>query len=252
MLSNREDLTWHATAFLFDFCTGEKFQCLDPALAIPEQGVRTRPGIICTHGAFNFHGRQIPVNQSVRSLQLGSIRRQIFVLARSRSRSGFDGMDHVHQHIGGQIRENIMHHPAGFLAHQRKRHGLDDIPGVQFANHMHNRHPRGGVSFLNGGGDTGRATVPRQDRGMGIDAAQRGHGDHFLGENLSISHHNDKVRLQLRQRLDSLRLSKRFWLQDRNIRILGHHFECRRSHDLMPSDRTIRLRHETNDIGLVQ
>ena len=98
--------------------------------------------------------------------------------------------------------------PDGFGA--RRERGA----GVQAGVHAHQRHARFRVPGEDGGGDRGRAAMPRQQRGMEVQAPARRQVEHGGLQNLSKRGDDDDLRLPGREPGQGLRLGQSARLND--------------------------------------
>lgn len=111
---------------------------------------------------------------------------------------------------------------------------------------MHGGDAGLGVAVADGRLNGRGAAVPREERGVQIEAGQGRHFEKGFGQYLTIGHDDDEVGLPIGDRLQGLGLSDSRRLEDRQTFALRQAFDLGSGDDLLAAHRLVRLRDEAD------
>ena len=163
-------------------------------------------------------------------LQLSRVGHAVAGLRRLRERSRRKGVDCVHHQPGGKRGERIVEHTAGGLRPDRHLRCRKDRADIEALVHSHDGDARLRIARHDRALDRRGAPPARQQRSMGIDAAEPRRGKHGRRQDQAVGDRDREVRTQRRERrLRLLGLQARR-SPDRKPRSLGAHRHRRRPH----------------------
>ena len=119
---------------------------------------------------------------------------------------------------------------------------------IQSRLHRHHGDPRFRITGQDGSLDRRRPPVPWQQGGMQVPTAEPGQIQHRLWDNLSVGHHNDKVRLQSSDQIHVLPQTVR--LEDGNPLLQRQNLGGRGGQDLFPAHGFVGLADQSHHLDL--
>ncbi len=180
-------------------------------------------------------------------LQLSRVGHAVAGLRRLRERSRRKGVDCVHDQPGGERGKHVVQRAAGGLRPDGHRLRRKDRAGIEALVHSHDGDARLRIARHDRTLDR-RGTPPaRQQRSMGIDAAEPRRGKHGRRQDQAVGDRDREVRTQRRERRLRLLALQARRSPDRKPRSLGAHRHRRRPHLAAALRRARRLGVDSGD-----
>lgn len=204
-------------------------------------GEAAGPRVVGADNTFECLGGEGEVEASVLAEELGCVG-DFFRILRGACGGVFgkDGQGLI-QGGGAEIRESVVEGACGFVCGDGDFFNGDDVPGIQFAYHMHDGDSRFRIAIRDGGLDAGCTPVFRKDGGVEIDDGLLCRLADVLPYDLPVSHHHDKIRDEIGEFLSNFaylfRLPNRNAMRERNRLDLWRNRAA-----LASSNRLVRLR----------
>ena len=123
-------------------------------------------------------------------MRIGGLR---VILRRARRRTVRQMRNGLAEQLRAQLRQTLKQLLRVLVRSNRRLADADDITGVQFFCHMHDGNAGFFLALQNRAVDGRRAAVLRQHGGMHVDAAQRGHVQNGLRQELPVGRHHRQL-----------------------------------------------------------
>ena len=195
------------------------------------------------HEVVHGPGRPRPVDAAILPGQAGRVGREGVVLGPLAGSPRRDGADGVEQQVGPHRRQLPLDVGPGLVVANPPRRAREHRTCVHFADEAD--HGDAGLPFARDHGALYRrcAPVAREERGVHVDDAVAGRGEHVVGQNLPVGDDDAEVGAARREAGREARLARPFRLEQGNAVVEGRRLHGRRPEPLSPSPGAIRPRH---------
>ncbi len=220
----------------------EKTLSLRGAAAARQPGVSRRPRIHRADFSFRREPTGRPRNRPVLARQLRRVGGERLVLRRARRLPFREQWQRLGQRAGREQAETIVQRAPGFAPANRHAPGEQHVAGIEPLRHVHHRHAALAIARLDRRLDGRGPAMPRQQRGVEIQARELRHLEQRLRQDLPIRHHHDDIRLKRPHFLQRRRLANLARLEHGQPVFQRERFDRRGLQLHPPARRLIRLR----------